>query len=129
MTTVEEAIAQANAILPHVAAPEGELDLRWQAIIGVGEFAESDPMPVWEFTLQWASEADEDLQSALATCLLEHLLEYHFALLFPLVRRAAQTNRAVAGLVRHCWAFRDDDKSDFAAAFRQLQRECGAPAI
>jgi hypothetical protein len=33
--TVDEAIAAADAILPGTAAPDGETDLRWQAVIAV----------------------------------------------------------------------------------------------
>jgi hypothetical protein len=44
--TVQQAIAQAAALLPGSAAPEGEIDPRWQAIIAVGEFIENDPEPV-----------------------------------------------------------------------------------
>jgi hypothetical protein len=31
--------------------------------------------------LKWGSHEDEDVRAAIATCLLEHLLEYHFKLL------------------------------------------------
>jgi hypothetical protein len=36
--TVRQAILEAEAILPGRAAPEGESDPRWQAIIAVSEF-------------------------------------------------------------------------------------------
>jgi hypothetical protein len=129
MITVDDAIAQANAILPHRSAPEGELDLRWQAIIGVSEFVESDPVPVWEFTHRWAANADEDLQTALATCLLEHLFEHHFGLVYPLVQRALQADPSIAPVVVKCWALGEATEGWHAAAFDQLKRECSAHAI
>lgn len=129
MITVDEAIAQANAVLPHVAAPESELDLRWQAIIGVGEFIESDPLPVWQFTRRWAPGADADLQDALATCLLEHLLQHHFVLIFPLLDQAARDDRSIAELVVRCWAFGEGNEPAHVQAFEKLKRECIAAAI
>jgi hypothetical protein len=39
--TVEEAISAAESILPGHAAPDGEIDTRWQAIIAVSEFIEA----------------------------------------------------------------------------------------
>ena len=71
--TVQEAIEQAEALLPDSVAPEGETDPRWQAIIDVGDFIESDPELVWAFALRWGSSEDDDLRAAIATCLLEHL--------------------------------------------------------
>ena len=86
-------------------------------------------MPVWEFTRRWASVADNDLRAALATCLLEHLLEHHFQLLFPLVERAAREDRSVARLVALCWTFGESAQPENAAALERLKRDCGAPAI
>src|SRR5580765_1676085 len=62
MMTVEEAIAAPDAILPGVAAPDGETDPRWQAVIAVAEFIETDPEPVWSFALRWGRYSDQDLQ-------------------------------------------------------------------
>jgi len=76
--TVEQAILAAESILPGHAAPDGEIDPRWQAIIAVGDFIEAQPEPVWSFIVRWGSSSDADLRMAVATCLLDHLLEYHF---------------------------------------------------
>ena len=72
--TVQEAIRAADAVLPGRAAPEGAEDPRWQAIIAVGRFLESEPDAVWQFIQRWGVHADDDLRMAIATCLLEHLL-------------------------------------------------------
>ena len=126
---VHEAIAQANAILPHVAAREGELDLRWQAIIGVGEFVDTEPLAVWEFTKRWASAADDDLRTALATCILEHLLEHHFSDMLPRVREAAVADPGVAALVAKCWALGSAAEPYNIQQFETLKAECAAWAI
>ena len=93
-STVSEAIAYAESLLPGVPAPEGEQDERWQAIIEVGEFIQSDPVAVWEFTVKWGKAECEDVRTAVATCLLEHLIEDHFdpyfALAFDLARQDAR---------------------------------------
>jgi hypothetical protein len=76
---VLEAIRQAESLLPGEPVEEGQ-DPRWQAIIAVGEHIESDPEVVWSFIRRWGSHRQEDLRDAVATCLLEHLLEHHFTL-------------------------------------------------
>jgi hypothetical protein len=71
--TVDEAIATAESILPGQAAADGEIDDRWQAIIAVAEFIETEPEAVWLFARKWGSHADDDLRMAISTCVLEHL--------------------------------------------------------
>ncbi|HEV2296008.1 MAG TPA: hypothetical protein VGR35_19340 [Tepidisphaeraceae bacterium] len=44
---VQRAIARAERILPGKPARDGKRDLRWQAIIRVGEFIETQPEAVW----------------------------------------------------------------------------------
>jgi len=73
-----DAIAAAERILPGRAAREGRRDPRWQAIIKVGEFNQRAPETVWKFIAKWGRHRDPDLRAAVATCLLEHLLEHHF---------------------------------------------------
>jgi hypothetical protein len=72
--TVWEAIGEAEATLPGRAAPDEEIDPRWQAIIKVAGFIESEPEAVWVFIVRWGCHEDEDLRTAVATVLLEHLL-------------------------------------------------------
>lgn len=50
---------------------------RWQALILVGEFIESEPDRVWAVIEKHAQSQDEDMRTAVATVLLEHLLEQH----------------------------------------------------
>ena len=102
---VQRAIARAERILPGTPAAEGKRDPRWQAIIRVGEFVETQPEAVWQFAQRWGKHAQADLRTAVATCLLEHLLEHHFELLFPRVRRAALESVRFAETFRSCWWF------------------------
>ena len=103
--SVSQRIHAAEAFLPGVAAPEGEKDPRWQAIIAVGEFIDASPHEVWQFVARWGCTEDDDLQDAVACCLLEHLLENHFDAIFPLVRELALTDARFYETFRKCWRF------------------------
>ena len=100
--TVEEAIAAAESILPGRAAPDGEIDNRWQAIIAVAEFIETEPEAVWAFTMKWGRHPNDDLRTAIWTCVLEHLLEQHFDVFIFRVEEAAKADRLFADTVASC---------------------------
>jgi len=102
---VRVAIQNADALLPGEPAQEGHQDPRWQAIIAVGEFVESDPGAVWGFIRRWGVHPQEDLRAAVATCLLEHLLEHHFAAFFPQVEQLALADPLFGDTFRRCWQF------------------------
>ncbi len=93
---LRRAIARAEAILPGRPAPPGEKDPRWQAIMRIGDFIPTHPEPVCDFAMKWARRRGLDLQSAIYCCLIEHLLEHHFDLVFPRMRKAALENKRVA---------------------------------
>ena len=127
--TVQEAIAAAESMLPGRAAPDGELDPRWQAIIAVGEFVEEEPEAVWQFILRWGSSSDEDLRAAVATCLLEHLLEHHFDRFITRIERAAKTDPLFAKTAASCWKFGQSEEPNRSARFDQLVKQiCNARA-
>jgi hypothetical protein len=99
---VRQAIRDANACLPGEPAAEGQ-DPRWQAIIAVGEYVESEPERVWGFIRHWGGHPQEDLRAAIATCLLEHLLEHHFATFFARVEKAALADPLFGDTFLRCW--------------------------
>ena len=91
--TVQQAIENANALLPgSPLSNDEEIDPRWQAIIEVGNYVESNPKEVWEFITRWGKSESEDVRTAIGTCLLEHLLQYHFSTYFPRVESLAGTD-------------------------------------
>src|SRR5262245_53048934 len=94
-------IADAKKVLSLRAVEEGN-DPRWQAIIAVGDFIESDPELVWQFILDTADTSDQDLQSALATCLLEHLIEEHPEYK-KLASDYASKDTRISGILSMCW--------------------------
>jgi hypothetical protein len=103
--TVLQAIRRAERVLPGKVAPDGRLDPRWQAIIRVGDHIEQHPEEVWRFTRKWGAHANADLRTAVATCLLEHLLEHHFCRIFPLVSEAFRQSARFADTLSRCSAF------------------------
>jgi len=118
--TAEQAIAQAEALLPGIAAADGESDPRWQAIIEVGQFIEDDPEPIWSFIRRWGGSDDEDLRMAVATCLLEHLLQHHFERFISRVEEAAHGSPLFAYTVRSCWKFGQSEDPQRAARLDRL---------
>ena len=62
--SVSETIASANSFLPGNPVPAGE-DRRWQAIVEVGDYIETEPEEVWRFVRRWGSHPQEDLRDAL----------------------------------------------------------------
>jgi hypothetical protein len=119
--TVQEAIQRAEAILPGTPGPPGKEDPRWQAIIAISEFVETNPDEVWNFVARWGSHEDEDLRSAVTTCLLEHLLEHHFGLIFPRVERAVKQSSLFAEMFRSGAKFGQSESPDNAKRFDWLQ--------
>jgi hypothetical protein len=120
--SVHDAIAEAERILPGCEAKSGECP-RWQAIIAVGEFIESDPIPVCDFALKWARRRGRDLQSAIYCCLTEHLLEHHFDLVLPRMREAARDDaRIAAHLIGACQSPFKFGQAEKPANIRRLKR-------
>jgi len=105
--TLKEAIEAADALLPGAAAPEGDVDFRWRAIIRVGRFIQDEPHEVLQFVLRWGGHEDEDLRAAIATCLLEHLLEHHFNQTVSALADEIAQNPAFRSMCRLCWEFGD----------------------
>jgi hypothetical protein len=120
---VKNAIRRAERILPGTAAPDGEEDPRWQAIIHVGYFVETQPEEVWAFVQRWGKHPNADLRTAIATLLLEHLMEHHFDLIFPCVEREVRTSKRFRDALKQCWKFGQAKKPHNASRIDRLVRE------
>jgi hypothetical protein len=118
--SVSEAIHAAEALLPGEPTAE-RLDPRWQAIIAVGEYIESEPEAVWSFICRWGCHPQEDLRAAIATCLLEHLLEHHFAQFFPRVEKLCHSDQLFADTFGYCWQFGDAEELENRQRFAALE--------
>ena len=121
--SVQQTIRDAEKLLPGVPAPDDEPDPRWQAIIAVGEYIETNPREVWRFIRKWGKHPSSDLRMAIATCLLEHLLEYHFDKYFPLVRQACIYSKRFADTFQSCSPFGQAEEPRNLKNFKALQRE------
>jgi ribosomal protein S18 acetylase RimI-like enzyme len=119
--TVAEAIAAADRVLPGTAAPAGVSDPRWQAIIAVGAFVETHPAEVWAFVERWGAHEDADLRTAIATCVLEHLLEHHTGAILPRARAAADRDARFAETLRRCWMFGPPKEAPCAIVDAEVQ--------
>jgi hypothetical protein len=123
MTSIHELTRQAEAILPGAPAPDGEIDPRWQAIIEIGRHVEAHPEEVWSFVSKWGGHEQEDLRTAIATCLLEHLLEYHFEEVMPRVEAAANTDPLFGDMACRCWKLGQAEEPGNAERFDRLCRQ------
>jgi len=122
---VWQTIAEVEAMLPGQAAPEEqEIDPRWQAIVRIEDFIREEPEAVWTFILRWGCHEDEDLRAAVATVLMEHLLEHHFAKFFPEVKTAVEKNFLFADTFARCWKFGQSKQEGNAKLFDGLQKKC-----
>jgi hypothetical protein len=117
---VREAIREADALLPGEPVDEGQ-DPRWQAVIAVGEYIGEEPDAVWSFIGRWGGHPQEDLRDAIATCLLEHLLERHFGKYFPLVQELAVAEPLFGDMLLRCWRFGQTMEPGNAACFEALR--------
>jgi hypothetical protein len=118
--SVHQAIREADACLPGEPVEVGE-DPRWQAIIAVEGYIESEPEAVWKFIRRWGGHPQEDLRDAIATCLLEHLLELHFAKFFTRVEQAALEEPLFGDTFLRCWQLGQSEQPDNAERFQLLR--------
>lgn len=98
-------------------------DTRWQAAIALGRIAESDPESVWTLVVSHGSRRQSDVRMAIATCVLEHLLEHHFDQFFPRVSAVAQSSRLFRDTFNSCYAMGQATLPRNARRWRRLLKE------
>jgi hypothetical protein len=82
-------------------------DVRWQALIVIGEYIATGfrNEEIWSVIVRFCG-MDDDMQDALATVLLEHLLEHDFDSTLDRIRDAPPEKLSpVLDLVQRCWRF------------------------
>jgi len=99
--SILEAISHAESLLTIQSVATGP-DPRWQAIIEVGEHINESPQEVWHFIRRARVDADEDLEVALTTVLLEHLVERHEEFRRK-ARDLAETDIQMKRMLESCW--------------------------
>ena len=78
---------------------------RWQALIVIGEFIETDPEAVWPVVCRYGVSEDDDMRAGVATVLLEHLLEHHQDSYAEEVERLSAESPLFADTRDRCWDF------------------------
>jgi hypothetical protein len=121
MKAVEKTIKNAERLLPGIPANDSESDPRWKAIIDIGEYIQTEPQAVWLFIRKWGMNSNEDLRMAIATCLLEHLLENHFKEFFPAIKDACRKSKRFASTFRMCGKFGQTTQLENLKVFNELQ--------
>jgi hypothetical protein len=96
---------------------------RWQAAIALGEFVYLHPEDIWPLVLTHGSRRHADARMAIATCVLEHILEHHFDAFFPRVADAARSSRWFAVTTSSCWQMGQVALPQNARKWRNLMRE------
>jgi hypothetical protein len=89
----------------------------------VSEFIQSNPDEVWSFAQRWGAHKDQDIKAAVATCLLEHLLEHHFEKVFPKLEAAVKADRELAATLSLCWKFGQAEEPKNSARLSRLLKE------
>ena len=116
---VRQAIREANALLPGEPVEKGT-DPRWQAIMVVGDYIETEPEAVWGFIRHWGGHPLVDLRNAVATCLLEEMLRRHFAPYFARVEELAMAEPPFGDMFLRCWRLGQADEPGNAEQFESL---------
>ena len=107
--------------------PDRATHLRWQALLILGRFAQSHPRELWPLVVKWGSDANEDIRTGVACCVLEHILEYyHFVEFFAEAKRVVLAgNRRFARTLSQCY---EPDLPRNGALFRKFVAEhCPVP--
>lgn len=89
------------------AALKSEIDQQiWEAAEILGEYAENNPWIIWPLTIKYASSLNSEVRQAIATCVLEHILEYHFDQFFDEIERAIKGgDLLLRDTLSGCWKF------------------------
>ena len=74
-----EMFAIARSLIPDCDNDDYDNDVRWQAIIAVGEYIKTYPEGVWSVIEEYGVSSDKDMRTGISVCLLEHLLDFDFA--------------------------------------------------
>jgi hypothetical protein len=98
-------------------------ETRWQATIALGEFVYLQPEDIWPLVLKHGSRGLGDARMAIATCVLEHILEHHFDAFFPRVAEAARSSRWFANTTCSCWQMGQAAFPQNARKWKKLMRE------
>lgn len=107
------------------ALESGDESRIWKAAEQLGELAETEPRKIWSLVEKHGSSQNPEVRQAIATCVLEHVLQFHFDEYFSRVEQLINGgNSNFADTFRLCWKFDEswtnDDKRRWNALRSQL---------
>lgn len=108
LNAIQNAAEQDSASFERARSLVGHCDndVRWQALIAIADWIETDPERVWEVVLEYGDSQDEDMRTGVATVLMEHVLEHYFDSYFQQLRDRIEAGDALlADTLSRCWAF------------------------
>jgi hypothetical protein len=124
-TSAEAEIQRARELLAR-----GDEKARWDGAELLGDFVDSAPELVWPLVVYFGSSENEDVRAAIATCVLEHLFQFHFEPYFSEAERLVRAgNRNLADTVSTCWAFGETERAENRHRFDALKRHIAAQTI
>lgn len=95
--------------------------VRWAAAEAAGALVTSRPRAVWNLVLAHGASPIEDVRAAVATCMLEHLLEEHFNEYFsPLEQEVRSGNLLLGDTLRRCWKMGQAELPENSARWDEL---------
>lgn len=98
--------------------PDRADSVRWQALGILGRYPKTHPAELWPLVVKWGTSGVEDIRIGVACCLLEHVLEHHFAEYFPKAAAVAERNARFLQVLSTCWPF---GQTEFARNARRLK--------
>jgi hypothetical protein len=94
---------------------------RWDMACMLALHVEASPEEVWPLVARLGCSDDPDSRMAIATCVLEHLLEHHFDLIFPRAEMLALADPRFADTFCTCWKFGQSKEPVNSARFDALE--------
>lgn len=96
---------------------------RWKAAISLGEYCKPDPKSVWPLTVKYGSSRKADTRTAIATCVLEHILEHHFDPYFgESLKIIREGNVRFGRTLAMCWTFGQAQKKNNSLRFDRFKK-------
>ena len=101
--------------------PDRSQYVRWQSLLLMGQFAETEPELIWPLTVKYGTVENKDIRIATACCVLEHILQHHFSKYFARVRRMIEGgNRRLGYTLSHCYKYGEAEEPQNSILFDRL---------
>lgn len=89
--------------------PDRNNSIRWRTFLLVGEYIRDFPSKVWPFIVKYGAVPNKDIRNGVASCLLEHILEYHYDKYLPEVEKLLFSNKNYIYIFKGSFFFGDEE--------------------